>query len=723
MRNSAATAAGAIAKMKASAAAATFRGLLEKTLQARRRDDGGDEIEDTSVDGTTDVNTEAPQTGAAMDALKTVFDAAAFRSRSENEAMAVLDDPGLNDEVKALIFQREFDRVKRFEKQKEWTDCVAVGECVLSKKEYEAALRRRDQNEAALRYVQASAAMARLANGQATANGARYYVEDGANDLGRIGDTETTSDSTSSTPAPSFNPLSADDWPKRREALGRFTQAVRWVVIRNRGEKRLICVRNLLRAARDGSGASASAARDLMGSGADSSSRVSAGYDLGVTKTVTSDFDLARQVTRQKEDAEAIGGAARLGRLEFLGRGTETGTEKGSCLGRRPVLFPKVLGKNFTQRNAIPGEDIQPISAFEQVDLMTPKPRLTWKLRGYESFAEARPSKLEGDGSPPSRAETPAIRNGAEEEEQSGVCLVPRVRAGAHDKEGEHTAKGNSSYEQTVRNAFELKLESALSFASAIAPDLSIFGIATDPVSNKTRFHPERSNTATPSFVTSSSPGIDDIDSKVLPGTFGLFPDCLLAEPVGVNCLQTFSNENEPFVAKRWVSKRTTRGGGGASFGRRRDEWFTQDGNHHGKGKASWLTGPDPLDLMDDGGGAFAAPAPTLVSVRAEIFALLFGNNEDNDNDTSADASATAVGTSKDDDAVKKTTQAQVVVPGSDEARNSFTREMDFAIETARRTRVALVATRANEWDASLTDPGLRWRVWEGPDPEVYQGR
>ena len=115
LRNSAATAAGAIAKMKACAAAATFRGLLEKTLQARRRDDGGDGIEDTSVDGTTDVNTEAPQTGAAMDALKTVFDAAAFRSRSENETMAVLDDPGLNDEVKALIFQREFDRVKRFE--------------------------------------------------------------------------------------------------------------------------------------------------------------------------------------------------------------------------------------------------------------------------------------------------------------------------------------------------------------------------------------------------------------------------------------------------------------------------------------------------------------------------------------------------------------------------------------------------------------------------------
>ena len=34
-----------------------------------------------------------------------------------------------------------------------------------------------------------------------------------------------------------FNPLSADDWPKRREALDRFAQAGRRVIVRNRAEK------------------------------------------------------------------------------------------------------------------------------------------------------------------------------------------------------------------------------------------------------------------------------------------------------------------------------------------------------------------------------------------------------------------------------------------------------------------------------------------------------
>ena len=40
--------------------------------------------------------------------------------------MAVVDDPTLEPEAE-LVFEREFERVARYEKTKAWTNCVAVG--------------------------------------------------------------------------------------------------------------------------------------------------------------------------------------------------------------------------------------------------------------------------------------------------------------------------------------------------------------------------------------------------------------------------------------------------------------------------------------------------------------------------------------------------------------------------------------------------------------------
>ena len=65
---------------------------------------------------------------AVRAAAKAAADAVADpSSRSENRAMAVVDDPTLEPEVRELVFEREFERVARYEKTKAWTNCVAVG--------------------------------------------------------------------------------------------------------------------------------------------------------------------------------------------------------------------------------------------------------------------------------------------------------------------------------------------------------------------------------------------------------------------------------------------------------------------------------------------------------------------------------------------------------------------------------------------------------------------
>ena len=111
LRKSMATATGAINKMKASAAAATFRKLLVASKVERKLDrDDGDGVDYDPGDQTHNSDNGTDQTRSfqtGLDALKTVVSAAKFRSKSENETMAALDDPDLDDDVKAVLFERE----------------------------------------------------------------------------------------------------------------------------------------------------------------------------------------------------------------------------------------------------------------------------------------------------------------------------------------------------------------------------------------------------------------------------------------------------------------------------------------------------------------------------------------------------------------------------------------------------------------------------------------
>ena len=145
--------------MKAAAAAAAFRKLLAAATRPRARafaeetetlrspaDESNGTSEEEAFSRLRAKTNEESSSNRAFDerfvtgdetllrdgggyaALRGVFEAARFRSRSEDETMAALDDPSLEPEVKAHVFEREFERVRQFEKKKEWTECVAVGE-------------------------------------------------------------------------------------------------------------------------------------------------------------------------------------------------------------------------------------------------------------------------------------------------------------------------------------------------------------------------------------------------------------------------------------------------------------------------------------------------------------------------------------------------------------------------------------------------------------------
>ena len=674
LRKSMATATGAINKMKASAAAATFRKLLVASKVERKLDrDDGDGVDYDPGDQTHNSDNGTDQTRAfqtGLDALKTVVSAAKFRSKSENETMAALDDPDLDDDVKAVLFEREFSRVVSFEREKEWTDCVAVGESVFSKDEQLNAHRRRKQRGQALRYVEASAAMARLARGEPTTVGASYYVELMTQEKSETVSTQSTQESRQSSTqtyspqlqAPQFNPLSADDWPKRREALDRFVQAGRRVIIRNRGEKRLKGVRNLFAAGGDASKVSAYAAKDLMGAKGNAANNITAAS--ANASHATADSLHTWVSTRLVEDEEARFGVARLdGLREGFGACIGEGNDDRPAIRVKPRLFPKTREAVFATRLPIKSEDMASINGWDEVTTLKPISPLTYKLKGYEALEECSPPKLEGDGTPPTPGDTPALRLGATEEETSGVLSVARIAADAEP--------------------IKTDVVSALRFAQNIAPDVSTFGVATDYKSNPTRYSPKMSQIATPPFMSSSGgAGIDDIDSRVLPGVYG-FEDGLSNEKVGVNTVRTIAidtSSNNYFLALRWTRKRTGGGIGGliAPMGE----------------LTSWLTGPDPADLMEDGDGeggevVHAAPVPSVASVAEEIKALLGGGETETSDEEGH----------------------SIVVPGGIAQRSLFEREMDAAIEKTREDVMASLEMKAKELDAKIVDPQLRWRI------------
>ena len=201
--------------------------------------------------------------------------------------------------------------------RKRWTECVAVG-----------GARRTDAQDAA-----AASAAARARRDGTRRRPRRWPGWPGAipprrgarYDARRGGDNGGGDAAVPEAHLLTFNPLSADDWPKRREALDRFAQAGRRVIVRNRAEKRLRGARRLLRAsasARESGteslltekGAAAYVARDVTETMARST-------DDTKTKVLEQTLDPARRAfarARAEEVREARLGVARLDALASL---------------------------------------------------------------------------------------------------------------------------------------------------------------------------------------------------------------------------------------------------------------------------------------------------------------------------------------------------------------------------------------------------------------------
>ena len=723
LRASVATAAGAVAKMKASAAAAAFRKLLAaatrprafahpeteetETLRSPAEMNGTNEEEESSSNATGDET--LLRDGGGYAALRGVFEAARFRSRSEDETMAALDDPSLEPEVKAHVFEREFERVRQFEKKKEWTECVAVGEARRTDAQDAAAAERRRAREAATRYAEASAAMAGLARGDPPADGARYDARRGGGDAA---DPEVARQELNVKNLLTFNPLSADDWPKRREALDRFAQAGRRVIVRNRAEKRLRGARRLLRASRaresgeallteEGAAAffSQQIARDVTETMARST-------DDAHTKVLEQTLDPARRAfarARAEEVREARLGVARLDALASLfqtripnstananaldgvSADDETPSRRVPTFrpARRSPLFPVVRASAFTRRHAVDDAEMarSAIAPWEEVaplPLATPP---TWRARGYRLDAEGAPPALEGDGAPPGDAGTKGFRcsrAGAQEEETSGVGVPARL-VSATDEATAATAKRERA-----------AVAAAAAVAATLAPDAKPAweGLINRPA----RFPPRVSSFATPG--PSSRDRVLELDA-LLPATYG-HDDSLASEPAGMNAVVADARGNERRLERlaRFAPRAPTAFAASVFSAAPPDAWA-----------AEWMSGPDPRDIAEgegEGDTPAAAPAPTLASVAEEVARALRLPSAGTTPGTS-DASDAAFGFANPRDAL--------VVPGGVAARALVERELDAAAVSEREARMRRLETRAAEIDAAVADPRTRWRL------------
>jgi len=678
LRRSMATPACAIVKMKASAAAATFRKMVVAAKARRRNEDRNGDGEDEDGE---------------------VLDAARLRSKSEDETMAALDDPELDEEVKRLVFQREYERVGAFEKQKEWTDCAAIGSDAFSEKEKVLVLRRRVERERMSRFAEASAAMARLARGEPTTLGASYYVDGDSN----VDETETF--------APRFDPLSADEWPKRREALDRFVQAGRKVIVRNRADRRLKGIRTLMRAVGDPSRASAYVAREVIGA-----RRSSVVFHTRVNTSNgipnASETFLAR---RFLEDEEARFGIARLDKLRASLCATSEDHHSAADAKRvttptprrfaeRSPIFPRVIDRRFAERNVVSESEITPIEPWEEIAPLPPRTIPTWRLRGYgggfsedsrhrSKCLESSPPKVEGDGQFPKPSEIPNASAGAEEEESTGVSHSRRANTRDEEVEDPRDAE-----------IFSRTLRSAVRIASRVIPDRPLFETELGVPSWKktpTRNHPSISSAATPGGRFEHA---RDLDASILPATYD-HEDSLTTEPAGMNGIRAedgFTSLSSVPSADVSVDALTL--GAGKGFPSRcvSEEWHVRFTLNRGtsseadaEAEEEWMSGPDAADDWEaegegDDAAAAAAAAPTLESVAREIYRMTRRNGKDG----------------KDRDA-----RASVVVAGGVSERFLFELAADAASKSARETRMAQLETAADEADSEILDPRARWRI------------
>ena len=188
---------------------------------------------------------------------------------------------------------------------------------------------------------------------------------------------------------PRFDLDAADSWSLRAEALDRFAQAGRRVVVRNRAEKRLRGIRALLANVGDASKASAYVAKDILLSG---------GGGGGAAK---------------KDDhsaLEAVRGRAKLANARVYGS------------TRRTPLFPVARGSAFRDRGPVhvdpdPRANYSPWESAEPTPLIEPL-RVHLTLAHTKEDAAFRWPALDGDGQPPDADQFPPseLLVGAEEE-------------------------------------------------------------------------------------------------------------------------------------------------------------------------------------------------------------------------------------------------------------------------------------------------------------------
>ena len=342
-------------------------------------------------------------------------------TRSENVAMAAVEDPTLDRRVADLVFDREWERQKDWERRKAWQNVgAAVGREPLGAEERAAVAKRREARANAVAALETAAVMERLAAGRGAEKGASYFVDEeeenfkaeekaaekaekaekaaaeeegveGGDARARAEETPASKSKASSRREdpllPRFDLDAADSWSLRAEALDRFAQAGRRVVVRNRAEKRLRGIRALLANVGDASKASAYVAKDILLSGKGGGGK--------------------------KDDhsaLEAVRGRAKLANARVYGS------------TRRTPLFPVARGSAFRDRGLVhvdpdPRANYSPWESAEPTPLIEPL-RVNLTLAHTKEDAAFRWPALDGDGQPPDADQFPPseLLVGAEEE-------------------------------------------------------------------------------------------------------------------------------------------------------------------------------------------------------------------------------------------------------------------------------------------------------------------
>ena len=303
---------------------------------------------------------------AVRAAAKAAADAVADpSSRSENRAMAVVDDPTLEPEVRELRVRTRVRTRGEVREDQGVDELRGGGRGTHGGGERAAVARRRAARDDVVNALEAANAVARLAEGKRLVAGAGYDVDE----INRV--THDRTESRVIEDGPTFHVHAADTWETRREALDRFTQAGRRVILRNRAERRLRGIRTLMASVGEKSRASAYVARDLLGAGSN---------DAEVREP-------ARMTPARVYD----------------------------------FFFPTLRESRFCAREPVDlaGSEIREWDDPRPMALRDPP---AWRLTGHAlDDGAAKPPALDGDGYPPVAPEFDGSPAGAEEESSASA--------------------------------------------------------------------------------------------------------------------------------------------------------------------------------------------------------------------------------------------------------------------------------------------------------------